>query len=58
VTGNEFKRRLASRGCTFEEGTKHTKVLYKGKWTMLPRHGSQEVKTGTAEGIKRKLGLK
>ncbi len=58
VTGNEFKRWLASRGCTFEEGTKHTKVFYRGQWTMLPRHGAKEMKTGTAEGIKKKLGLK
>jgi mRNA interferase HicA len=58
VTGNEFKRWLASRGCTFEEGTKHTKVYHEGKYTLLPRHGSREVKKGTAEGVKRKLGLK
>lgn len=58
MTGNEFKRWLASRGCTFEEGTKHTKVFYEGKCTLLPRHGSREMKTGTAEGVKKKLGLK
>jgi mRNA interferase HicA len=45
-------------GMHVEEGTKHTKVLYKGQWTMLPRHGAREMKTGTAEGIKKKLGLK
>jgi mRNA interferase HicA len=58
VTSNELKRWLASRGCTFEEGTKHTKVLYKGKSTMLPRHGPKELPTGTVRGIRKALGLK
>jgi len=58
VTSNELKRWLASRGCTFEEGAKHTKVFYRGEWSLLPRHGAKELKTGTVEGIKRKLGLK
>ena len=49
---------LKSRGCRFEEGTKHTKLFYRGKWTTLPRHGAAEVKTGTVEGIKKRLGLK
>jgi len=58
VTGNELKRWLAVRGCTFEEGAKHTKVFYKGRFTLLPRHGPKELKTGTVEGIKKRLGIK
>ncbi|MGO4881715.1 MAG: type II toxin-antitoxin system HicA family toxin [Bryobacteraceae bacterium] len=58
VTSNQLKRWLASQGCTFEEGAKHTKVFYKGSVTLLPRHGAREMKTGTVQGIKRKLGLK
>jgi mRNA interferase HicA len=58
VTSSELKRWLAARGCTFEEGTKHTKIFYQGKMTLLPRHGKKELPRGTVEGIKRKLGLK
>jgi mRNA interferase HicA len=42
----------------FEEGTKHTKVFRKSKFTLLPRHGGKELPTGTVQGIKKKLGLK
>jgi len=58
VTSNQLKRWLASRGCTFEEGTKHTKVFWKGNATLLPRHGGKELPTGTVQGIKKQLGLK
>ncbi|MGA2268382.1 MAG: type II toxin-antitoxin system HicA family toxin [Bryobacteraceae bacterium] len=58
MTSNQLKRWLAARGCTFEEGTKHTKVFFRGKFTLLPRHGARELKTGTVQGIKRKLGIK
>lgn len=55
---SEFKKWLASQGATFEEGKKHTKVYLDGKQTILPRHGSKELKTGLVEGIKKQLGLK
>ena len=58
MTGNELKRWLASRGCTFEEGTKHTKVFFEGKYTLLPRHGAKELPTGTVRSIQKELGLK
>jgi mRNA interferase HicA len=58
MTGSQLKRWLAAQGCTFEEGTRHTKVFYKGKFTLLPRHGSKELPTGTVQGIKKALGLK
>ena len=50
VTGNQLKRWLAARGCT--------RVFHRGKGTLLPRHGSKELPTGTGESIKRALGLK
>jgi len=58
VTANQLKRWLEERGCSFEEGAKHTKVIYRGRFTFLPRHGSRELKTGLVEGIKKRLGLK
>lgn len=58
VTANQFKRWLAERGCTFEEGTKHTKVMCRGRFTFLPRHPSRELKAGLVEGVKKRLGLK
>jgi mRNA interferase HicA len=58
ATGNRLKRWLPARGCTFEEGSKHIKVFHRGKGTLLPRHGSKELPTGTVESIKRALGLK
>ena len=58
MTANELRRWLAKEGCTFEEGTKHVKAFHKDKATLLPRHGSKELPTGTVEGIKKALGLK
>jgi mRNA interferase HicA len=58
VTTNQFRRWLAAKGCTFQEGSKHIKVFFKGRFTLLPRHGPKELKTGTVEGIKKRLGLK
>ena len=53
-----MKRKLAKLGCTFEEGTKHLTVYYKGARTLMPRHPSKEIKTGTYHAILRKLGIK
>jgi mRNA interferase HicA len=58
VTSNELRRWLAGKGCTFQEGTKHTKVFCKTKVTILPRHGAKELPIGTVEAIKKQLGLK
>jgi len=54
---SELKRRLARIGCTFEDGTRHAIVFYKGNRTLIPRHPNKEVKTGTYHGILRKLGI-
>ena len=58
VTANQFKHWLAKRGCTFEEGAKHTKVMHQGQFTFLPRHPAEELKASLIEGIKKRLGLK
>lgn len=54
---SEFKRWLAAQGCTFKEGSKHTKVYRGDKQSTLPRHPGQELKTGLVNAIKKQLGL-
>jgi mRNA interferase HicA len=58
MTASELKRWLKKQGCTFQEGTKHTKVILGSKATRIPRHPSQEVKTGTLNSILKELALK
>jgi mRNA interferase HicA len=58
MTASELKRKLTALGCTFEQGTKHVIIFYKGKRTLMPRHPSREIKTGTYHGILRRLGIK
>ena len=36
----------------------HLKVYFGGKQTILPMHPKKEMKTGTVQGIKKRLGLK
>lgn len=55
---SEFKRWLAERGCTFQEGANHTKVYLRGRQTVMPRHPGKEMKLGTMLGIRKRLGLK
>jgi len=57
VTCGEFKRWLRKQGCHFVEGTRHTIVILGDRKTVLPRHPSQELKTGTREAILKALGL-
>jgi len=53
----EFKRWLSKQGATFEPGKgSHLKVTLKGKTSILPMH-AKDLKKGTAEGIKKQLGL-
>jgi len=52
-----MKRWLRKQGCTFEERTKHTKVMLGGKVTYLPRHGTAELNTKTEHTILKELGL-
>ena len=57
VTASELKRWLRKQGCTFEEGTKHTKVMLGHRTTRMPRHPSLELKTKTLRTILKELGL-
>jgi mRNA interferase HicA len=58
VKSTEFKRWLTSLGATFgpTKGS-HLLVRLNGKTSILPMHG-KDLKKGTAEGIKKQLGLK
>lgn len=53
---SEFKRFLADKGCTFKEGSKHTKVYLNGRQTTLPRH-SKEIGEGLRLAILKQLGV-
>lgn len=55
---SEFVRWLKAHGVEIREGTKHLKLYYNGQQTTLPRHPSQELKTGLVEGVKKQLKLK
>jgi mRNA interferase HicA len=58
MTASELRRKLAKLGCTFERGTRHLIAICKGKTSPIPRHPSQEIKTGTYHKILKDLGLK
>ena len=51
MTASELKRWLATQGCTFEEGTRHTKVTLGKRTSQIPRHPSTEIRTGTFQAI-------
>jgi mRNA interferase HicA len=57
VTASELRRQLKAAGCTFDDGRKHTIVRLGNTRTMMPRHGSKEIKTGTYRAILKDLGL-
>ncbi|CAK0739097.1 putative mRNA interferase HicA [Gammaproteobacteria bacterium] len=58
MNSNEFKRWLTKQGATFAPGKgSHLHVFLNGKRSILPMHNA-ELQTGTAEGIKKQLGLK
>ena len=58
MTASELKRKPTKLGCTFEQGTKHLVVYYRGERTLMPRHPSKEIKTGTYRAILKILGIK
>jgi mRNA interferase HicA len=58
MTASELKRKLAKLGCTFEQGTRHTVAVYKGRTSPIPRHPVKEIKSGTYHKILKDLGLK
>ena len=62
VNSREFKRWLATRGCTFESkksGSGHLIVRRGKRKSELPMHGGgKELGLGLVNKIKRDLGLK
>ena len=58
MNASQFRRYLAKRGCTFEEGTRHTIVRRGDRLAALPRHGgAKQLGTGLIHRIKKDLGL-
>lgn len=59
MTPREFKRWLASQGCTFSPGRGgHLKVRRGHRMSVLPMHGQgKELGTGLMQRIKKDLGL-
>lgn len=55
---SEFLRWLKSQGVEISQGSKHIWLEYNGKCAAMPRHPSHEMPTGTAQVIKKQLGLK
>lgn len=39
------------------DSKKHLIIYYKGNRSLMPRHPGKEVKTGTVDGILKKLGI-
>ena len=62
VNARELKRRLAARGCTFENhagGSGHLTVRLGDRVSQLPVHGKgRELGTGLVRKILKDLGLK
>jgi len=61
MNAQEFKKWLASKGCSFEtkRGSGHIVVRLGDKVTDMPIHGSRkELGTGLINAIKKQLGLK
>jgi mRNA interferase HicA len=57
MTASELKRKLAKAGCTFEDRTRHTRIFFEGRESIMPRHPSQEIKKGTLRAILKQLGI-
>lgn len=58
MNSSQFRRWLAKRGCTFEEGKRHTLVHRMGKVASLPRHGGRkQLGVGVMESIRKALEL-
>lgn len=57
---SELYRKLRSAGCLLlRHGRCHDIWINprNGKWSEVPRHGTQEVRNGTLKTIYRRLGL-
>jgi mRNA interferase HicA len=62
MNSKEFRKLLASKGCTFEThkgGSGHLTVRRDGRKSQLPMHGSsKQLGTGLVNKILKDLGLK
>ncbi|MEO5924929.1 MAG: type II toxin-antitoxin system HicA family toxin [Bryobacteraceae bacterium] len=58
MTASELKRKLKALGCTFENATGHTRVVFEGRISFIPRHDNKEIRTGTLKAILKQLGIK
>jgi predicted RNA binding protein YcfA (HicA-like mRNA interferase family) len=58
MTASELRRWLKARGCSFEDGKKHTKVLLGTRVSYLPRRPGKEIRTGTLRTILKDLDLR
>jgi predicted RNA binding protein YcfA (HicA-like mRNA interferase family) len=45
-------------GMHFRRRKRHTKVIFGSKTARMPRHPSEEIKTGTLNAILKDLGIK
>ena len=55
---SEFVKWLKAQGVRTKNARRHLQLFHNGKVSHLPRHPSQELKTGLIEGVKKQLGLK
>ena len=59
MKAKDLVRKLTALGATFEWGKgSHLHVFLSGKRSIIPMHGSKDLKAGTLRAIKRDLGLK
>jgi mRNA interferase HicA len=59
MNSKQMKKWLEQQGATFAQGHgSHLKVFLNGRQSALPMHGTEELKKGTENAIKRQLGLK
>ncbi|WP_237386506.1 type II toxin-antitoxin system HicA family toxin [Xenorhabdus sp. Sc-CR9] len=54
---SEFRRWLEAQGVEVSNGTNHLKLRYKGKYSVMPRHPSHEIKEPLRKAIIKQLGL-
>lgn len=52
----QFRRWLQSQGVRIESGTRHDKLYYEGRQSVLPRHAG-DLPEGTRRAIIKQLGL-
>ncbi|WAT01503.1 type II toxin-antitoxin system HicA family toxin [Rouxiella chamberiensis] len=55
---SEFRRWLESQGVEVYDGTKHLKLRFKGKRSVMPRHPGSELDDRLRKVILKQLGLK